>query len=76
MNPHHQIEPESTCRLLTCLGLAIEEAKLVRLLTQSRDMIHQLTVEKSFPDRLVHLNQEIAYLEKKLTEIRLQANRS
>lgn len=30
MNISHQIEPTSTDHLLTCLGLAIDEAKLER----------------------------------------------
>jgi hypothetical protein len=76
MNLHPQIEPASTCSLLACLGLAIDEAKLVRSLIQSKDMVRQLKAEKSFSDRLIHLNREIKYLEKKLAEVRCQANRS
>jgi hypothetical protein len=76
MNLNPQIEPVSTARMLTCLGLAIDEAKLVRSLIQSKDMAHQMKAEKSFSDRLNHLNREIKYLEKKLAEVRYQANRS
>ena len=76
MNLHPQIQPVSTGRMLSCLGLAIDEAKLVRSLIQSKDMIHQMKAEKSFSDRLNHLNREIKYLEKKLAEVRYQANRS
>lgn len=76
MNLHPQIEPASTGRLLACLGLAIDEAKLVRSLIQSRDLAHKLKVKNPFSDRLIHLNREIRYLEKKLAEVRCQANTS
>ena len=66
MNLHPQIQPVSTGRMLSCLGLAIDEAKLVRSLIQSKDMVHQMKAEKSFSDRLNHLNREIKYLEKNL----------
>jgi len=76
MNLHPQIEPASTGRLLICLGLAIDEAKLVRSLIQSKDLVHTLKAENPISDRLIHLNREINYLEKKLAEVRCQANRS
>jgi len=34
-----QIEPVSTEHLLTCLGLAIDEAKLVRSIIKSKDLV-------------------------------------
>ena len=37
-----QIEPVSTEPLLTCLGLAIDEAKLVRPLIQWKDIVRVL----------------------------------
>lgn len=76
MNLHPQIEPVSTGRLLDCLGLAIDEAKLVRSLIHSKNMLHKLKAENTFSDRLIHLNREIKYLEKKLAEVRCQANGS
>jgi hypothetical protein len=76
MNLHPQIEPASTGSLLAYLGLAIDEAKLVRLLIQSKNMVRQLKAEKPFSDRLIYLNREIKYLEKKLAKVRCQANRN
>ncbi len=70
-----QIEPVSTEHLLTCLGLAIDEAKLVRSLIQSQDLARVLKEEKPFSERLIYLNKEIQYLETKLTDVRSNANR-
>ena len=67
-----QIESASTERLLACLGLAIDEAKLVRLIIKSKDMAYKLKTENPFSQRLVNLNLKIAYLETKLVKFRLE----
>ena len=74
MRAAHQIEPTSTDRLLTCLGLAIDEAKLVRSIIESRDLAHKLKTEKLLPERLAYIDREIEYLEAKLAEVREKAN--
>ena len=76
MNISPQIEPVSTERLLTCLGLAIDEAKLLRSIVKSKDTAQKLKMEKPFSQRLVFLNREIEYLEAKLIQVRSRANRN
>jgi hypothetical protein len=68
-----EIEPVSTEHLLNCLGLAIDEARLLRSLIESKQMAARLRQEQAFSDRLIYLNREISYLEKKLAEVRRQA---
>jgi hypothetical protein len=75
MNISPQIEPVSTKHLLACLGLAIDEAKLVRSLIQSKDTARKLKKENPLSKRSIHLNLEIDYLEAKLVEVRSRANR-
>ena len=65
-----QIEPLTTERLLARLDLAIDEAKLVRLIIKSKDMAYKLKTENPFSQRLVNLNWKIAYLETKLVKFR------
>lgn len=74
MNTSHQIEPTSTVRLLSCLGLAIEETKLVRSLVKSREMARNIKTSKLFPQRSVYLSREIKGLEARLTQVRSKAN--
>ena len=76
MNPSIQIEPASADHLLTCLDLAIDEAKLVRSLIKSKDMAFKLKEKNPFSDRLLFLNVEIPYLEAKLIQVRSMANRN
>lgn len=73
MNVSPQIEPVSTERLLSCLGLAIDEAKLVRSIIKSKDMAYKLKAEKPLSKRLTHIDREISYLKAKLEEVRLAA---
>ena len=75
MNPHHQIEPKSTDHLLTCLGLAIDETKLLRSILKFKDMARSLNEDDKYSGKLNYLNKEIAFLEAKLSEIRSQANK-
>ena len=76
MNVSPQIEPVSTDRLLTCLGLAIDEAKLVKSIIESKDMAHKLKNKKPLSEKLSHLNREIEYLELKLAKVRSHVDKS
>ncbi len=70
MNGTHQIEPISTDRLLSCLSLAIDEAKLVREIIQAKNRAHTEKSENSFSHRLALINREIELLEMKLAQVR------
>lgn len=74
MGSSPQIEPTSTGRLLTCLGLAIDETKLVRSINSSREMMEQLEANNPSSHRLFFLKMEISNLEARLTEIRSKAS--
>ena len=76
MNPSIQIEVTSTNHLLTCLDLAIDEAKLIRSLIKSKEIAFKLKEKSPFSDRLLFLNAEILYLEAKLIQVRSIANRN
>ena len=73
--PSH-LEPVSTDRLLTSLTLAIEEAKLVRTIIESKNIADRLKAEKPLSKRLADINREIDYLETKLAQLRSRANRA
>ena len=68
-------ELPSTEQLLTDLGLAIDEAKLVRSLIKSQDLARKLKEGNPFSERLIYLNKEIRYMEARLIEIRSKTNR-
>ena len=70
-----QITPTSTASLLTCLGLAIDETKLVRSINESREVIEQLESNDPLSHRLLFLRKEISNLETRLTKIRRKASR-
>ena len=70
-----QIKPSSTTRLLTCLGLAIDETKLIKSINKSRAAIEQLEAENPSSHRLLFLKREISNLEARLVKIRNQASR-
>lgn len=74
MNVTYQIEPASTDRLLTCLDLAIEEAKLVKSLIEIKGITDNLEIVKPRSKRLMNLDRDIDYLEKKLAKVRNQAS--
>ena len=69
-----QIEPATTERLLKCFGLAVDEAKFVKQVIETRHRADALKQDQAASDRLILLNREIAYLEGKLEEVRKQAN--
>ena len=73
MSTAPEFKPVSTEHLLTCLDLAIDEAKLVRSLIKSKDLAIKLKSDDPFSQRLIYLNREITYLEEKLIEFRSQA---
>lgn len=75
MNISPQIEPVSTEHLLTCLGLAIDEAMLTRTIIKSKDIARDLETKNPVPRRLMLLNREIELLEAKLTRVRSQTSR-
>ena len=70
-----QITPTSTAGLLTCLGLAIDETKLVRSINDSREVIKQLESDDPLSHRLLFLRKEISNLETRLAKIRRKASR-
>lgn len=73
--PSHQ-EPVSTDRLLTSLTLAIEEAKLVRSIIESKSIADRMRAQKPVPKRLARIDRDIEYLESKLAQLRSRANRA
>ena len=75
MNLSLQIQPVSTGRLLSCMGLAIDEVMLVRSINISKEMIRNLKAGSPFSDRLNHFKREIRQLETKLDRVRSLANR-
>ncbi len=70
-----QITPTSTARLLTCLGLAIDETKLVKSINISREMVKQLESDDPLSHRLLFLRKEITSLEARLMKTRHKASR-
>ena len=74
MDSTPQIDPTSTARILTCLGLAIDETKLVRSINKSREMAKQLEAQNPSSHRLLFLKREISNLETRLMQIRSQAS--
>lgn len=70
-----QIEPTSTGRLLTCLGLAIDETKLIRSINESKAVFAQLEAEDPDSHRLLFMKREISNLEERLTKVRRKARR-
>ena len=71
-----QIEPTSTSALLASLGLAIEETKLIKALSNSKKIIQQLEIEDPSSERLLFLRREVTNLEARLAKIRGKANRT
>ena len=76
MNLSSLYEITSNDKLLTSLGLAIAEAKMLRSLLKARQSSIKADRESGQLDRLAHLNREIDYLEAKLKEVESRANRS
>lgn len=70
-----QIEPASTDRLLHCLGLAIEEVKLVRDIVNARHQASELKTRSPLSERLEFFDSEILKLESRLARVRREATR-
>jgi len=65
-----EIESACTEHLEKYLNLAMDEAKCVRQLIETRDLAENLENEEPCSKQLANLNREITYLENKLEEIR------
>jgi len=76
MNLSSLYEITSNDRLLTSLGLAVAEAKMIRSLLKARESSIRADPNGNQIDRLNHLNREIDYLEAKLIEIKSKTNRA
>jgi hypothetical protein len=68
-------EFSSNDKLLTGLGLAMAEAKMLRSLIRARESSVKTDRDSGFLQRLEHLDREIDYLEAKMLEVRSRANR-
>ena len=69
-------EPASTDRLLASLALAIEEARLVRSIIESKGIADRLRSAKPVPRRLARIDREIECLEARLRQLRKRTNRA
>ena len=76
MNLSSLYEITSNDKLLTSLGLAVAEARMLRSLLKARESSLQADRNSNQVERLTHLNREIDYLEAKLIEIKSKANRA
>ena len=76
MNLSSLYEITSNDKLLTSLGLAVAEARMIRSLLKARESSLQADRNSNQVERLTHLNREIDYLEAKLIEIKSKANRA
>lgn len=74
-DPSHE-EPASTDRLLASLTLAIEEARLVRAIIESKGIADRLRSETPVSGRLARIDREIEYLESRLAQLRKRTNRA
>ncbi len=73
MHQSPQIEPRSTNSLLACLGLAIDETKLIKAIENSRKMISHLEANNPVSERLFFLKRDLSNLEAQLAKIRSNA---
>jgi len=73
MKTFPQIELVSKDRLLNSMRLAIDETKLIRSISSSKDMARKLKLDNPLSQRLKHLNKEITKLEARLTKVRSMA---
>jgi len=66
-------EPASKKRILANLHLAIDEVKLLRSLTMSKELSQNLQQNNPGSDRLQFVEKEIGYLESELVNIHRKA---
>ena len=76
MKSFPQIELTSQDRLLTRMGLAIEETKLVKSIIESKNIARKLETDNPFSRQLISMNREIRYLEARLIKVRIKADRA
>ena len=62
-------EPASKQRILANLHLAIDEVKLLRSLTMSKELARNLQHKSPQSDRLQFVQKEIGYLESELANV-------
>jgi hypothetical protein len=76
MNQPSLYEITSNENLVTSLGLAVAEARMLRSLLKARESSVKTDRESGRLERLVHLNREIDYLEAKLLEVKSKTARA
>lgn len=76
MNLSPLYETTSSENLVTSLGLAVAEAKMLRSLLKERESSVKADRESGRLERMVHLNHEIDYLEAKLLEVKSKTARA
>lgn len=76
MNLSSLHETTSNENLVTSLGLAVAEARMLRSLLKARESSVKADRESGRLQRLVHLNREIDYLEAKLLEVKSKTARA
>jgi hypothetical protein len=76
MNQPSLYEITSNENLVTSLGLAVAEARMLRSLLKARESSVKADRESGRLQRLVHLNREIDYLEAKLLEVKSKTARA
>lgn len=76
MNQPSLYEITSNENLVTSLGLAVAEARMLRSLLKARESSVKADRESGRLERLVHLNREIDYLEAKLLEVKSKTARA
>jgi hypothetical protein len=69
-NRRPRIEANTTDRLLSNLKLAIDEAKLVRMIVCASDQVRKLETTDNRSKRISFLTREISYLEEQLETVR------
>ncbi|MFT5506576.1 MAG: hypothetical protein ACI845_000237 [Gammaproteobacteria bacterium] len=65
-----RIEANTTDRLLSNLKLAIDEARLVRMIVCASDQVRKLETTNNRSKRISYLTREIDYLEEQLATVR------
>ncbi len=74
MNISTLYEITSNDKLLTSLGLAVAEARMVRSLVRSRKPCELPDPKAGRHEWLTHLDREIDYLEEKMVEVKSRAD--
>ena len=73
MQPMLLSEPASKKRILANFHLTIDEAKLLRSLTMSKELAQDLKYHNPGSDRLKFVEKEIVYLETELANVHRKA---